>query len=219
MVSVIVKTQAEFDALPGDFEGSVYIQSPADTRLYIARRLPRASVVAWGNASVEARENASVVAWGNTQVVKRSPKTNIKVHGNARIVTMPFTIEEYCDFYGVTIKEGQAILHKAVRPDLASIHNPEFQYAVRATFKHPCDPNTKVECSTGLHVAHLQWALDFGRERGRFKIIECAVPLDKIVLPNDTDGKVRTSELTVLREVPLEECGLYGKMLAKQFQG
>jgi hypothetical protein len=63
----------------------------------------------------------------------------------------------------------------------------------------------------------MNWALEFGRQRDdNFKIIECSVPLDKIVVPYQNDGKVRTSELTVLREVPLEECGLFGKMLLKK---
>lgn len=132
---------------------------------------------------------------------------------------MPTTIEEFCDFHGVTIRDGQAILNKAVQPNLSSFHDPSFRYTVGATVRHRCDPDPQRQCSTGLHVAHIKWALDFGHAKGTFKILECAVPLDKIILPDDTDGKVRTSELTVLREVPLEECGIYGKMLAKRHQG
>lgn len=40
--------------------------------------------------------------------------------------------------------------------------------------------------------------------------------MDKVVVPKYTDGKVRTSELTVIREVPMEEWGIYGKIMAKQ---
>lgn len=40
-----------------------------------------------------------------------------------------------------------------------------------------------------------------------------------IVLPTNTNGKVRTSEVKVLREVPLEECGVFGKILAKRRNG
>lgn len=32
----------------------------------------------------------------------------------------------------------------------------------------------------------------------------------------DTDGKLRTSKVKVLEEIPLEECGVYGKILAKK---
>lgn len=40
--------------------------------------------------------------------------------------------------------------------------------------------------------------------------------MDKIVVPDFTDGKVRASELTPLREVPVEEWGIYGRVLQKQ---
>ena len=46
--------------------------------------------------------------------------------------------------------------------------------------------------------------------------IECEVKIDDIVMPTNTDGKVRTSKIKVIREVPLEECGVYGKILAKK---
>lgn len=35
-------------------------------------------------------------------------------------------------------------------------------------------------------------------------------------MPTNTDGKVRTSKVKVLREVPLEECGVFGKIIAKR---
>ena len=40
--------------------------------------------------------------------------------------------------------------------------------------------------------------------------------LEKIIVPDDCPGKVRCLEVKVLREVPLEECGIYGKMIAKR---
>ena len=57
-------------------------------------------------------------------------------------------------------------------------------------------------------------------EKGLLKegsvIIECEVPKDKTVVYRFSDGKIRTSELRVLREVPLEELGAYGKIVAKK---
>jgi hypothetical protein len=173
------------------------------------------SVVAWENSRVVALENSSVVAWENVQIAQHSDLAKLKAHGNARIVYLPKTPQEYCDFYGITTKDGAAILYKAVREDLASFHDSNFKYAIGETITHECDPSLDRDCSFGLHVSHLYWALDFYRSRNNFKIIECAVPLDKIIVPKNTDGKVRTSELTVLREVPPEEWGVYGKILAK----
>lgn len=34
-----------------------------------------------------------------------------------------------------------------------------------------------------------------------------------ILLPNCSNGKMRVPEAEVIREVPLEDCGLYGKIL------
>lgn len=40
--------------------------------------------------------------------------------------------------------------------------------------------------------------------------------MSNIVLPTRSEGKVRTSEVKVLREVPLQECGVFGKILSKR---
>ena len=62
--------------------------------------------------------------------------------------------------------------------------------------------------------------LEDAEEKGLLKegsvIIECEVPKDKTVVYRFSDGKIRTSELRVLREVPLEELGTYGKIVAKK---
>ena len=237
MREITVKTQKEWDDVPKEFEGHIYIQSKE--KIVIAQRKgfcvvargnssvvawENSSVVAWENSSVVARGNSSVVAWenssvearGNVQIAKYSAFAKLQTHGNARIVTLPQTAEEYCDFYGLEIREGNAILYKAVREDLSAIHTSQFKYQVGGTFTETCDPSKDRDCSYGLHVSHLNWAVDFGRGRGYFKIIECAVPLDKVVIPKYTDGKVRTSELTVLREVPQEEWGLYWKVISRR---
>jgi hypothetical protein len=49
------------------------------------------------------------------------------------------------------------------------------------------------------------WALKFGMDWDDMALIECEVPINKIIVPKDCDGKVRTSELKVLRIVPKEE--------------
>lgn len=220
MSEIIVKSQLDYDNIPDDFKGYVYIQ--ANSKIMISKT--KGSVIARENSSVEARENSSVEAWGNssvvargnTQVLERSSHSDIKILGNARIVKMPKTIQEFCDFYGIKVEDNNGIFYKAVRQDLSSWHDNSFKYDIGKTFNHKCDLDITETCSTGLHIAHKDWALQFGNGNIRnFKVLECSVPLDKIVVPENTDGKVRTSELTVLREVPLEELGLYGKMIAK----
>jgi len=170
-------------------------------------------VEAWENSQVEARGNSQVEAWENVQVVQYSDLVNITIQNNARIITLPKTPEEYCNYFGNSYKDGVVTLYKAVKLDGTAFCDSSFKYEVGETKKHDCDPSVDRQCSQGMHVSNLHWAIDFGRERSKFKIIECAVPLEKIIVPKNTDGKVRTSELTVLREVPPEEWGLYGKFL------
>ncbi len=244
MAEIIVTTQAEWNAIPKDYDGYIYIKSPKNQRIVIVEHKgirvvardnssveawDNSSVEAWGNSSVVARENSSVEAWGNSsveawgncQIVKYSDYTNLKVSGNARIVTLPKTPEEYCDFYGVEIRDGKAILYKAVMSNLCSFYDSSFKYTIGETKEIECDTSVEQDCSYGLHISHLHWALDFGQEHfgqmhEEFKIIECAVPIDKIIVPLNTTGKVRTSELTVLRELPPEEWGVYGRILSRK---
>ena len=65
-----------------------------------------------------------------------------------------------------------------------------------------------------LHIWIGRWIME--KKWGNLAILEVETDINKIVLPKNSFGKVRTSEITVLREVPLEECGLYGKILAKK---
>ena len=188
------------------------------------------SVVAWENSSVEAWGNSSVEAWGNSsveasanaQVVNRQIKGTIQISGNARIVYMPKTIHEFMDFYGIKHTKTKAVFYKAVRKQtdgiLISDYNASFEYEVGKTKSEKCDPDVKRECSYGIHISHLDWALRFGSGWDNLAIIECETKIDDIVVPEGTDGKVRTSKIKVLREVPLEECGVYGKILAKRLK-
>ena len=231
MEEIVVKSQNDWDDVPKKFQGDVYIQSPSGSRLVIAERKGytvvargnsqvvargNSQVVAWENSQVEAWENSQVEAWGNVQIAQYSEHAKLELRGNARIVKLPQTIQEYCDFNGITVKDGVAVLYKAVRPNGSSFNDSSFLYEVGKTVTNNCDPSVDNQCSYGLHVAHLHWAIDFGCQRGDFKIIECAVPIEKIIVPRNNDGKVRTSELMVLREVPMEEWGIYGKILVRK---
>jgi hypothetical protein len=177
------------------------------------------SVVAWENSSVEARGNSSVEGQGNAQICQCSDAAKIQAVGNSRIVWLPRSVEEYCGFYGIKVLDGNAVLYKATikkGSKYHSSHDNQFTYEIGETKEHNCDPRTDRDCSFGLHVAHMPWCIDFGRGWDGLAIIECLVPLDCIVLPTNTGGKVRTSKLTVSREVPCEEWGVYGKIYAKR---
>ena len=179
-------------------------------------------VVAWDNSTVEACNNSIVVAYGNTQVLDRQDGGKINISGTARIVYMPKNINDFIDFYGIKHTKTKAIFYKAVRKDkngtYRADYNKDFIYEIGKFKEEKCNYDTKEDCSYGINISHLNWALNFGRNWEDLAIIEVETKIADIVMPEDTDGKVRTSKVKVLREVPLEECGIHGKILAKRRQ-
>ena len=172
-----------------------------------------------GNSSVVARENSSVEGSGNVQIVDCLQGAKIKISGNARIVYNPKTVTEYLDFYDIKHTKTKAILYKAVKKKdnkYCSNYNNNFVYEIGKFKTEECDKDLSNECSTGIHLSHLNWALDYGKDWTDLAILELETKIEDIILPTNSDGKVRSSEVKVIREVPLEECGLYGKILAKR---
>ena len=179
------------------------------------------SVVAWENSSVEARENSSVDGQGNAQITDCLRDGRIKVQGNARIVYNPRNIEEYMAFYGIKHTKTKAIFFKAVHKKndfYVSDKDSSFEYHIGKSAKCEDDLNTDIneECGSGIHIAHLDWCLNYGRNWNDLAILECEAAIKDIIVPLYGNGKVRVDKVKVLREVPLEECGVYGKILAKR---
>ena len=227
----VVKSQAELDAVALDFDGTIEIRFGTPWNPAVVKHKYINRVVARGNSSVEARENSSVVAWenssvearGNVQVVNCLAPSygKIKISGNARIVYMPKNIHEFLDFHGVEHSDGKAIFYKAVHKKdntYFSDYKNSFTYDIGKEMEQTCDPNVNEDCSFGLHIAHLQWALDYGSNWNDLAILEVEVDIKDIVLPINSNGKVRTSKMKVLREKPLSECGVYGKILEKRLE-
>ena len=177
------------------------------------------SVAACDNSSVAACDNSSVEACGNTQVNQKSESSKITISGNARIVYDPKNTNEYIDFYGIKHTKTRATLYKAVHKidgRYVSHYDKSFEYEIGKIIKAEIDPNTSETCGRGIHISHLYWALNFGSKWDDLAILEVTTRIDDIVCPKNTDGKVRTSRVKVIREVPLGECGVYGKILANR---
>jgi hypothetical protein len=95
MAEIVIRTQAEFDALPESFEEYTYIliqNDPNAGRIIIRRNRDNASVVARGNASVWAYDNASVGAYDNASVqaydnasVEAQDNASVWARGNASV--------------------------------------------------------------------------------------------------------------------------------------
>ena len=187
------------------------------------------SVEAWGNSSVEARgnssvvarENSSVEARGNSQIVDAARRGNIKTSGNARIVYNPSTIEEWADSNDIKIENGKIRLYKAVHKRgndrYVSDWDTDFVYNIGETAcSNGFTADPEENCGYGIHMATASWACAYGSSWSDLALLELEADVAKIVVPLYETGKVRAPEVKVLREVPLEEAGLVGKMLAKQ---
>jgi hypothetical protein len=95
MTTLIIKSQAEWDALPEKFEGRtiIKIESPATEWLRITKIPESAHVVArgsahveaWGSAHVEARGSAHVVARGSAHV-EAWESAHVEAWGSAHVV-------------------------------------------------------------------------------------------------------------------------------------
>ena len=98
-----------------------------------------------------------------------------------------------------------------------SDHTGSFEYVIgEKALPDRFDDDVREDCGHGIHVAHLNWVLDYGRNWRDLAIIEVEAKLKDIVVPKSALGKVRCKEVTVLREIPMEDCGLFGKILAER---
>ena len=135
---------------------------------------------------------------------------------------MPKNINDFIDFHGIKHTKTKAIFYKAVRKyednTYHANYNNNFTYEIGKFKEEICDSDITKACSYGINISHLNWALNFGKDWRNLAILEVETKISDIVMPTDTDGKVRTSKIKVLREVPLEKCGIYGKILAKRRQ-
>jgi hypothetical protein len=211
MNEIKINTQKQLNNIDIEFKGIIYIHG---NNIIILNRYTNASVVARGNASVVAREGASVKAWESASVVLKgfsqasifSSKVKIKIFDLGRFIKPNDNIENFALYHGLKIKDNKIIMYKAVRKNLTTFYDDSFKYEIGKTFKHECDPSIEKECSIGLHISTLDWARFFGNSKKEdFVILECVAPLRKIVLPTESNGKVRTSELMVLRIVSPDE--------------
>ena len=245
MKEIICTTQAELDAVAVDFDGRVIIKfGTPDNRAVVNRRFKypveagdnssvsaygnstvsaygNSTVWAYGNSTVSAYDNSTVWAYDNSQVVDVARKNNIKVSGNARIVYNPSTIDEYINFYGLDATDTTVKLYKAVHFYNDAYHadyDCKFIYTIGdiVTPDNGFSDSVLSSCGAGIHLAHKAWAISYGANWADLAILECECEKSDVLVPLYSDGKVRARKAKVLREVPLEECGLLGKTIAKR---
>ena len=179
-----------------------------------------ASAVLRGNASAVLRGNSRAEASGNAQIVDVYRSGRASISGNARVVYLPQSLEEFISHYGIK-GDGEITLYKAVHKhneQYFSDYDDEFEYRIGETAvpDNGFDDDAHEKCGAGINMAPLHWCLDYGRGWDDLAILEMTALREDVVVPMDTDGKVRARKAKVVREVPLSECGIYGEVLAKR---
>ena len=171
------------------------------------------------NASAELRGNARAGASGNAQIIDINRSGRASISGNARVVYLPQTLEEFISHYGIK-GDGEITLYKAVHKNnekYFSDFDDGFEYRIGETAvpDNGFDDDAHKKCGAGINMAPLHWCLNYGRGWDDLAILEMTALREDVVVPMNTDGKVRARKAKVVREVSLSECGIYGEILAK----
>lgn len=208
----IVTSQAELDAIPVDYNGRIIIKFGTPYCRAAVRKKYLYPVVAWGNSSVVAR--------GNSQIVDAVRCGNIKTFGNARIVYNPRIIEDWAENNDIQISAGKIKLYKAVHKRngrYVSDRDSDFTYVIgEIAHSNGFTNNPEDDCGCGTHMATASWACAYGSNWGDLALLELEADVEEVVVPLYETGKVRAPKAKVIREVPLGEVGLMGKILAKR---
>ena len=228
MEEIIVTNQAELDAIAEDYGGRIIIKfGTPDNRAVVSKKYlgsvvayNNSSVAACGNSLVVAYGNSLVVAWGNSQVVDVHRRGNIKASGNARIVYNPDNITDWAAANDIAITDGKIRLYKAVHKrdgKYVADWDSDFVYTIGAVAEangFTTDPAE--DCGRGIHMATLAWSVMYGQAWSDVALLELEANAGEIVVPLYETGKVRAPKALVIREVPLEEAGILGRIMARR---
>jgi hypothetical protein len=181
-------------------------------------------VVAWESSRVVAWESSSVVAWGLVSLhgwgkitAKLSAKCSVHIHSKSAKITGGVQIDatinspkEWCDYYGVTVKNGMALLYKGVEKEYRSAHKYSFQYLPGAIPEAPDWDGGKQECGKGLHFSpHPKMTKEFITNPAHY--LGCWVRLSEIAIHMDGSYPQKCKAKRVCR--PIFEVDEDGKLI------
>jgi hypothetical protein len=136
------------------------------------RAYDSSQVTAYDSSQVKAYGSSQVTASKHVAVTKHGKDT--RVSGGVQIDYLPpQTLAEWLEEYGVQVKDGIAIVYKAVDSDFKSPHGGDYSPGTLTECDHW---NTTVECGGGLHVCGTpRHALRFYVDAKRFVALPVAV--------------------------------------------
>jgi hypothetical protein len=170
----------------------------------------------WGSSTAKILDSrVKVRCYGYNYIFLEGGKdqNNILLNDTSQILTFNTfqtkpTLDFYLKNYKTEVTDTTVRMFKAVHKiadEYISDYNTNFKYVIGETIKHEVDTNIEESCSVGLHASTLDFAVNFGLGWGDMAIIGVEIPKDKIVISKYCDGKIRTSELTVIRELDKKE--------------
>jgi hypothetical protein len=137
----------------------------------------RSRVLALGSAVVRARGAATVDALEHVSVTVHGEHATVR-GGTVSRVAVPQTAEEWCDYYGVEVKDGVATLYKAVGDDFDSYHGLSY---VPGTEPEAADwDGGAEECGGGIHLSPRP-GLALPRTYGARRFVACPVRVSDLV--------------------------------------
>ena len=172
----------------------------------------------WGSSGVFNIKSDAVTinCYGFNTLIASQKIPGVKLNETSSLIIIPSiqgNFEVYSKSYPVKVSGGFARLYKAVHKDkdgkYRADYDKSFAYIISKKVTCECDQQTLQSCSFGIHVSHLQWAVNFGKSWDDLAILEMKVKVSDIVVSADCDGKVRTSAAIPIREVPKEEYEQY----------
>jgi hypothetical protein len=163
---------------------------------------------------VKGAAKVTTIGYNIVRTVSNEKDITLKLSKTTTLITLdediyrPKDFKSYKTLYPVEVKGTKATMYKAVKKyddgTYHSSYNPSFTYEIGKTSTEVVDTRD-ASCSGGLHVSHKRWAIDFGCDWDDMALLECEVNTKDITVSSDTNGKVRTCKLKVIREVPKEE--------------
>ena len=171
------------------------------------------TVTAWGSSHVEARESSTVTAWESSHVTA-GRYVAVHLHSATATVTGGVIIEIanldlsdptiWCDYHGVTVADGTAVVYKAVSPELtAGQRHTQTTYTIGETVT-ATDWKPTTECGHGLHFGDTpRRALIYyqGGDRTTARFLACEITVAGSVPLGD---KIKAPSCRVLHEVDLD---------------
>jgi hypothetical protein len=149
----------------------------------------------------------------STLIVIMNHATTTSIEGGTVVHVPPVTtVEAWCEYHGIEVKDGIATVYKAVRDNYRSAHCLE--YLPGSTPIAPDWDGGRAECGGGLHFSPSPaGAKGFDPDATRF--LACQVRLTDIRAPKADDSypsKVKAAGCCA----PIVEVDLWGKLVTRE---